>query len=224
MARAVPASGTGSAKDARPGRNTSGAPHSRSSAKAPGPVTSANWAGPSVISGTGPAGAVAPMSVAPDSRRTRSTPVRNVSPRTLNAPRAVSPSTRTFNSAAPSTAASGGAGGCGAREERSISRLYSVSVNVTPRVSAGRGGCCALAGSASANTTRATNDADVDAVMSHHPVARVSRHLTRRNARSTVGAVPSAISSEATNSERPNSGNVTVTGSAPVTRRPPASF
>ena len=37
VARAVPASGTGSANDARPGLNSSGAPHSRSSANAPGP-------------------------------------------------------------------------------------------------------------------------------------------------------------------------------------------
>ena len=99
---------------------------------------------------------------------------------TLNAPRAVSLSTRTVKSAAASTAGSGGAGGCGVRDERSMSRLYSASVSVTPRgVSVGRGGCCAPAAGTSASTASRANDADLEAVMSHHPVARTSHQHER---------------------------------------------
>src|SRR6185436_8136240 len=187
VARTVPAGGAGSANDARPGVNVSGAPHSSVSANGPGPGSSAVCASPSATSGRGRPPAVASTSVAPARRLTRATPGRRTSPATLNAPCAVSRSTRTRKSALDSTAATGAAVDvCGGRPARSISLLYSVTESVTVRGdSTGLSGCCAAAMFVIA-ANAAANVVVVGLVIGH-------LYLARLYASSTDGELASAV-------------------------------
>ena len=224
-----PTGGTGSTNDARPGANVSGAPHSSVSANGPGPGQQRRCACAVGDERQRPAG-----SAAVDQRGARdqadAADARSAARRR--------PGEHAARRVAIDADAQVGAGQHGAdrRERRSLRRpareidqpvVFGERERHGSRASVSRLGRPHAAAARRRHGRSATNDDRqtyaILEVRSWFSLLRI-RACTRLTSRSTLARSASAVSSDARNTDGPNDGNVTCTGSEPTTVRPPASF